>query len=503
MRLAPTLKSCAILGVLAATASAQSAPKVYGFADVRFSKAWSEDNNLLIPEGYLKQEANFYLGHVNPYIDWNPHENVRTLVEMNLNPQGTVSNSAGTRLKLSAAGEAELRSVLTPVITGQVTQQLIAQGMPANVAAQQAPAIAAPIIEQTVQGVKANSEIMAGQPEENKRTEFFELERAQIDLKISDALNVRVGKFLTPVGIWSVDHGSPVILTVQQPYYLSTIPVFPKSQEGVMLFGTTPIGDNDLSYSLYVSKGRDDANRGNLDISDWDDLSVGGQTYVKVEALNGTRFGVSGYVGRDRKDDLWGDATYELGMLKDMPGGAPDDLAPLLPMLRNDTLFLDEVTYSTTRTRSLREFNWNLDMKTNVGPVGLQAEVSGAHIVNDLDPDQKTSSAFDYYLLASYDVPVNEAISLTPYLFYEELTWADQDNTPGWSLGLQGFPLDGFRVAALGLNTSLWSNVRLKTEYSMVWLLPNPQSSHPIFRNKYTEDDLFTQSFQAQLAVAF
>lgn len=503
MRLASAFKSCAILGALAATASAQSAPKVYGFADVRFSKFWTEDNNLLIPQGYLKQDADFYLGHVNPYIDWNPHENIRTLVEMNLNPEASISNSSGTRLKLSAAGEAELRSVVTQAVTAQVTQQLIGAGMPANVAAAQAPSIAAPIIEQTIQGVKANSEMIVSEPEERSRSKFFELVRAQIDLKVNDALNVRVGRFLTPVGIWSVDHGSPVILTVQQPYYVSTVPIFPQSQEGVMLFGTTPIGDNDLNYSLYLSKGRDDGDKGNLQVSEWDDLSVGAQTYVKVEALNGTRFGMSGYVGRDRKSDMWGDATYEIGLLKSMPDASPAELAPLLPMLRNDTLFLDEVTYSQTRTKDLREYCWNFDMKTSFGRFGLQAEVSGAHIVNDLDPDQKSSSAFDYYLLASYDVPVNEAITVTPYAFFEEETWSDQDNTAGWSLGLQGFPLDGFRVASLGLNTSIWSNVRLKTEYSMVWLLPNPQSSHPIYRNKYTESDLFSQGILAQLAVAF
>jgi hypothetical protein len=488
-----------ILGLVAAGAAlvgAQGQTKVYGFADFRFSKSWVESNNLLIPEGYINSDANFYLGHVDPYIDWNPNENVRALVEMNFNPEAAVANKAGTRLRLSQKGEAELRGILTQSTIGQ----LMANGVPAGTAA----TMAEPIVAGIMDGVKANSEIIAGQPAEKKRSKFFELVRAQMDLKVNDAVNVRFGRFLTPVGIWSVDHGSPVILTVQQPYYVSTVPIFPQVQEGAMLFGNKPIGDNDLSYSLYLSKGREDADEGNNRIENFDDLSLGGQAYIKVDALNGTRFGLSGYAGRERKDDMWGDAPYEIGLLKDpaYSSMAPASLAPALPYLRNDTLFLDEINYSKTRVQDLREFCWGVDFKTSFGRFSLQGEMSGAYIKNDM-VSGKSGSAFDYYLLASYDHPLNSSVTLSPYLFYEELTWKDQDQVPGWSLGLEGFPLDGFRTASVGLNTTLWNNVHLKTEYALVWLLPNPQSAHPIFRNKFTTDDLFSHSIQGQLAVAF
>lgn len=494
------------LGVAAISLHAESAPfKIYGFSDFRFSKMWLNSNNLLIPQGYLEDDANFYLGHVDPYIDWNPNEHVRGLVEMNLNPEGSVSNSAGTRLNLSAKGEAELRAVVTQSVTAQVVQQLTAGGMPLAVAQQQAASIAAPIIQSTMDGVKANSQIIAGQPAQNSRSKFFELVRAQVDLKIDDAVNFRIGRFLTPVGIWSVDHGSPVILSIQQPYYISVIPIFPQAQEGGMLFGNATLGDNDLSYSLYMSKGREDNDKGNNKIEDWDDLSVGGQTSIKIEGLNGTRFGVSGYVGRQRKDDLWGDGEYEMGLLKDpaYSKNVPDALKPALAYLNNDTLFLNEISYSRTRTQNLREYCWALDTKTGYGHFNFQAELSGAYIVNENDPEGKSGSALDYYLLASWDHPLNDAITLTPYLFYEELTWSDQDNVPGWSIGLEGFPLDGFRTMSVGLNTTIWSNIHLKTEYTLAWLLPNSQLSHPFYHNHYTEDELFGQGLQAQLSVAF
>lgn len=487
---------------LAQAAQAQSNVKVYGFGDFRMSKSWIEDNNLLIPEGYLNQELNFYLGHVNPYFDWTPNDHVRALVELNINPQATVSDGAGMRLRLSDAGKQEALNVLTQAITGQVYQGLLAQGMPASQAMQAAPSIAKPMIDQAYAGVLANEETVVREPESRSRTAELELVRAQFDAHITDGLSLRVGRFLTPVGIWSTDHGSPVILTVQQPYYISTIPIFPQVQEGAMAFGNLTMGDNDIEYAMYLSKGREDDNKGTNRIVDADDLSMGGHANIRVAAMGGTRFGASGYVGRQRTDEMWGTAGYELGLLKNDPN-APAELQPMLPYLKNDTLWLDEFRYSRQRTESLREMCWGVDFQTKIGKFGFQAEVSGAHIQNDATGGNATGSAFDYYVLGSYEHPINEAITITPYLFFERLTWADQENVPTWSIGLGSFPLEGFQTGSIGLNTSFWNNIRLKTEYTLVWLLPDPQTGNPIYQNKFTEDDLFGQSLQAQLTVAF
>jgi len=489
---------------LAQGVAAQSDVKVYGFGDFRLATSWLDDNNLVIPEGYINPDLNFYLGHVDPYIDWNPNEHVRALVELNLNPQGVAKAGAGMRLRLSDAGKAEIRNVLKQAITGQVIQGMIAKGMTPEQASQAAPSVAGPMIEQSYAAVLANEEVKIRTPQDGARTEQIELVRAQFDAKVMDGLSVRVGRFLTPVGIWSVDHGSPVILTVQQPYYLSTVPIFPQVQEGAMVFGNLALGDNDAEYAVYLSKGREDDNKGTNRIQSVDDLSVGAHANVRVAALGGTRFGASGYVGRQRTDEMWGTAGYELGLLKTKePEDVPDDLEPLLPYLKNDTVWLDEFHYTRERTESLREMCWGLDFQTRYGKFGLQAEVSGAYIVNDATGGNASGSAFDYYLLGSYEQPVNDALTLTPYLFFEELTWADQENVPTWSLGLGGFPLAGFRTGSVGLNTTLWNNIHLKTEYALAWLLPDHQIDHPLFRNRFTEDDLFSQSLQAQLAVAF
>ena len=43
------------------------------------------------------------------------------------------------------------------------------------------------------------------------------LERAYIQWSKLDWLGVRVGQFLTPYGIWNVDHGTPTLITMFRP----------------------------------------------------------------------------------------------------------------------------------------------------------------------------------------------------------------------------------------------------------------------------------------------
>jgi len=62
-------------------------------------------------------------------------------------------------------------------------------------------------------------------------------------------------------GIWNVDHGSPVVLTVSQPYQTKVTPIFPESQMGLMSYGMMYLGDHDLSYNAWISNGRSGASQ--------------------------------------------------------------------------------------------------------------------------------------------------------------------------------------------------------------------------------------------------
>ena len=69
----------------------------------------------------------------------------------------------------------------------------------------------------------------------------LEIERAWAEYGINDWLVLRAGLWLTPYGIWNVDHGSPVIIPVLRPYVIGE-QVIPERQVGVQAYGSTYFG---------------------------------------------------------------------------------------------------------------------------------------------------------------------------------------------------------------------------------------------------------------------
>ncbi|TMB17121.1 MAG: hypothetical protein E6J71_15055, partial [Deltaproteobacteria bacterium] len=85
------------------------------------------------------------------------------------------------------------------------------------------------------------------EPDVARRT--FQTERLYGDLAAFDWLNLRVGKFLTPVGRWNLIHARPLVWTTSRP--LVTELPFDRFTTGAMLFGSRFPGTGTLTYSLY------------------------------------------------------------------------------------------------------------------------------------------------------------------------------------------------------------------------------------------------------------
>jgi len=85
------------------------------------------------------------------------------------------------------------------------------------------------------------------EPSVARRT--FQTERLYGDLAAFDWLNLRVGKFLTPVGRWNLIHARPLVWTTSRP--LVTELPFDRFTTGAMLFGSRFPGTGTLTYSLY------------------------------------------------------------------------------------------------------------------------------------------------------------------------------------------------------------------------------------------------------------
>ncbi|MEQ1438418.1 hypothetical protein AAG565_03555 [Fontimonas sp. SYSU GA230001] len=81
------------------------------------------------------------------------------------------------------------------------------------------------------------------------------LERLHLDYAHSDAVQLRLGKFLTPVGRWNEIHAAPLTWTTSRP--LITEATFPTNATGAMLHGVLPLTADGVEYALYASPGEE------------------------------------------------------------------------------------------------------------------------------------------------------------------------------------------------------------------------------------------------------
>jgi hypothetical protein len=83
----------------------------------------------------------------------------------------------------------------------------------------------------------------------DSREESATVERMYLDIGVSDAVNVRAGIFLTPVGRWNVIHAAPLVWTTSRP--LTTERPFDLNLTGIMLSGSIFPSSGTLTYDVF------------------------------------------------------------------------------------------------------------------------------------------------------------------------------------------------------------------------------------------------------------
>ncbi|NLW32630.1 MAG: hypothetical protein GXY77_14365 [Fibrobacter sp.] len=196
--------------------------------------------------------------------------------------------------------------------------------------------------------------------------------------------------------------------------------------------GTAFIGDADLSYSVYLSSGRDDQ-----PIYKPNDLSVGGQLRFGLPVLDELRIGLSGYTGRVN--------TRLRSMIMDYEGIEYID----------DILFL------------YRENIIGGDIRLSINPLTIQAEVNYSRSTDYMN-DDSTFGTLGTYVLGSVDILKKENVSVTPYAFYEYVKYIDPLNNPTIDPMMVS---DGYHKFMGGINFRAFTNYGIKLEYNFTRLL--------------------------------
>lgn len=118
------------------------------------------------------------------------------------------------------------------------------------------------------------------------------IERVWVEHQFSNLFTLQAGQFLTPYGIWNVDHGTPAIVGIRAPFAIAN-ELFPAHQTGLQLYGNTFVDPFEIGYHLTLSNGR-----GPVEYEDFgDDKAVGGRLYVKTDSFGSLTAGMSGYYG--------------------------------------------------------------------------------------------------------------------------------------------------------------------------------------------------------------
>lgn len=178
--------------------------RLYGFASVAFGRAWLKPTSSGL-DAYIVDRATFSVGDFNLFLDSRPAEAWRFLSEIRF-----VAAPTGKKVVDQTTGEISYAdaSFFDSIYTG---------------------------IEQ-----------------QNGLT----LLRVQAEYRYSDALGVTAGRFLTPYGIWNVEHGAPLLIPVRMPYMVVN-GVVPRAQTGLVVSGRFFPGEGvQTEYALTVSNGR-------------------------------------------------------------------------------------------------------------------------------------------------------------------------------------------------------------------------------------------------------
>lgn len=122
----------------------------------------------------------------------------------------------------------------------------------------------------------------------------IEIERVFLEYQATEWLAVQMGQWLTPYGIWNIDHGSPTVIPVRRPFVIGES-LFPERQTGIEAHGAFLSGTTTLGYHLSLSNGKGPVDE-YLDLDS--NSALGGRLYLRSTAVGTFTLGASTFYGK-------------------------------------------------------------------------------------------------------------------------------------------------------------------------------------------------------------
>ena len=240
-----------------------------------------------------------------------------------------------------------------------------------------------------------------------------------MEWKPADWFGVRVGRFLTPFGIWNEDHGSPVLIGVDYPQFMN-FGIVPIWQLGVEGFGSASLGDDlRVEYALTVanSRGPEDEYK---DLTDMKALGARLKVVYNPEPFL-VRIGGYAYYSqyRDNQDQINIQLTPLLAL---DPAYDPSfGSSNVTTSAYNETVLTGDAEFRVGRLRIIGEFARQTVIYQMASKVADdQKLLKGVPFnVTIYDPSHY---AFGGYVMAAYEIPVHTSpidFSVTPYVGYD------------------------------------------------------------------------------------
>ncbi len=276
------------------------------------------------------------------------------------------------------------------------------------------------------------------------------IERVHLTYTPKDYFNIIVGRYLTPYGIWNIEHGTTVVLPAHIPY-MQIREMIPLAQTGLQVYGRFfPATNWYLDYAVTVSNGR-----GANTPTTWSDYDENKALGLRLKATYedidwSLEMGGYGFYGKNT--DRTKDAILNL------------DKQEMRIKVHNNDVYQDialagDILFKFHGLRLQGEFIWR---RANYEIPDPLETLDKLFLTGDLSSEFYGAASFTgmgAYGLVAYELPLYEILGdfqIIPYFVYEY----------NEALDTKTFINNDFLFGGLNLRPSAY--VAIKLEYSYV-----------------------------------